>query len=192
MSPDGLEKFQTELVGRGSRPAFQGATKKFRATGQNVPIKIITSGEYPGDGKPKSIRFYESSEHFVVIDGVKTVALPKLIELKLASGISGLARLKDLADVQELIRVRGLMKAWPSNSTPPCVPNTSNSTARLHKPARKTSRRRSATVRHDGRIFYRCLSKRERGPEMVPAFYVDSPSGSRTRLLAVKVPHPNR
>ena len=44
----------------------------------------------------------------VVIDGVKTVDLAKLIELKLASGMTGLARLKDLADVQELIRVKGL------------------------------------------------------------------------------------
>ncbi len=44
----------------------------------------------------------------MVIGGVKTVDLPTLIELKLASGISGLARLKDLADVQELIRVLSL------------------------------------------------------------------------------------
>ncbi len=108
MSPEGLEKFQQELVGRGYRPAFQGATKKFRETRQNVPIEIIVSGEYPGDGKPKSVRFHAPEEHYVVIDGIKTVDLPKLVELKLASGMSGLARLKDLADVQELIRVRQL------------------------------------------------------------------------------------
>jgi len=108
MSPEGLETFRRELVGRGYRPAFQGATKKFRQTDQNLPIKIITSGEYPGDGRPKPVRFPEPGEHSVVIDGVKTVDLAKLIELKLASGMSGLARLKDLADVQELIRVKGL------------------------------------------------------------------------------------
>ncbi|MBV9848582.1 MAG: hypothetical protein JO250_02725 [Armatimonadetes bacterium] len=107
MSAEGLEKFRRELVGRGYRPAFQGATKKFRQTEQNVPIEII-SGEYPGDGRPKPVRFPEPSEHSVIIDGVKTVDLAKLIELKLASGMSGLARLKDLADVQELIRVKGL------------------------------------------------------------------------------------
>ena len=108
LSKEGLETFRKELVGRGYRPAFPGATKKFRETERNVPVEIITSGEYPGDGRPKPVRFHEPSERFVVVDGVKTVDLAKLIELKLASGMSGLARLKDLADVQELIRVKTL------------------------------------------------------------------------------------
>lgn len=108
LTPEGLDTFRNELVGRGYRPAFNGATKKFRETTQNVPIEIITSGEYPGDGKPKSVRFHDPGEHFVVIDGIKTVDLVRLVELKLASGMTGLARLKDLADVQELIRVRQL------------------------------------------------------------------------------------
>lgn len=112
LTPEGLDKFRTALVGRGYRPAFNGATKKFRETTQNVPIEIITSGEYPGDGKPKSVRFHDPGEHFIVIDGIKTVDLRRLVELKLASGMTGLARLKDLADVQELIRVRGLEAAF--------------------------------------------------------------------------------
>jgi hypothetical protein len=36
------------------------------------------------------------------------VTLEKLIELKLASGISASDRLKDLADVQELIKIKQL------------------------------------------------------------------------------------
>ncbi len=36
-----------------------------------------------------------------MIEGVKILNLPKLVELKLASGMSGAARLKDLADVQD-------------------------------------------------------------------------------------------
>jgi hypothetical protein len=52
MSPQGLERFRNELLGRGYRPAFIGATKTFRATERNVPIEVITTGEYPGDGKP--------------------------------------------------------------------------------------------------------------------------------------------
>lgn len=112
LTVEGLEKFRSELVGRGYRPAFNGATRKFRETTQNVPIEIITSGEYPGDGKPKSVQFHDPSEHFVVIDGIRTVDLVHLVELKLASGMTGLARLKDLADVQELIRVRHLDAAF--------------------------------------------------------------------------------
>lgn len=53
-----------------------------------------------------------------MIDGVKTVELPKLIELKLASGMSGLGRLRDLADVQELIRVRHLDESMAARLDP--------------------------------------------------------------------------
>ncbi len=108
LTPDGLAKFRATLVGRGYRPAFEGATKKFRITSRNVPLEIITTGEYPGDGKPKSVVFPEPFAVAESINGVKTITLPKLVELKLASGITGLGRLKDLADVQELIRARNL------------------------------------------------------------------------------------
>ena len=108
MTKEGLKKFTQELIGRGYRPAFEGATKKFRATSQNVPIEVITSGEYPGDGKPKPVVFPDPAESSVEIDGIKTITLEKLVELKLASGMTGVGRLKDLADVQELIKVRGL------------------------------------------------------------------------------------
>lgn len=108
LTKEGLQKFSDELVGRGYRPAFPGATRKFRATAQNVPIEVITAGEYPGDGKPKSVVFPDPSEYASEIDGVKTVSLPKLVELKLASGMTGAGRRKDLADVQELIRILGL------------------------------------------------------------------------------------
>lgn len=108
LSKEGLATFQTEMVGRGYRPAFPGASKKFRETEHNVPIEVITTGEYPGDGKPKPVIFHDPAEHYVVIDGIHTVTLERLIELKLASGMTSPGRLKDLADVQELIRVREL------------------------------------------------------------------------------------
>ena len=108
LAPAGLERFRAELVGRGYRPAFEGARKKFRATAENVPIEIITSGEYPGDGKPKAIVFPDPALVAVEIDGIKTVNLEKLVELKLASGLSATHRLRDLADVQDLIRIIGL------------------------------------------------------------------------------------
>ncbi len=112
MTKEGLQRFTDDLVGRGYRPAFPGATRKFRATAQNVPIEVITAGEYPGDGKPKSVVFPDPSEYSVEIDGVRTMSLPKLVELKLASGMTGAGRRKDLADVQELIRVLGLDAAF--------------------------------------------------------------------------------
>lgn len=108
LSKEGLEKFHEELVGRGYRPAFEGARKKFRSTDRNVPIEIITAGEYPGDGKPKPISFPDPKESRVIINGINTVTLEMLINLKLASGMTDPGRLKDLADVQELIKIKGL------------------------------------------------------------------------------------
>ncbi len=112
MTKEDLQKFRDELIGLGYRPAFEGSTKKFRTSEENVPIEIITTGEYPGDGLPKSVQFPNPNEHFVVIDGVKTVTLEKLIELKLASGLTAPDRLKDLADVQEMIKAKSLNVAF--------------------------------------------------------------------------------
>jgi hypothetical protein len=106
LTKEGLEKFRQELIGLGYRPAFEGSTRRFRTSAENVLIEVITAGEYPGDGLPKPVKFPDPSESFVVIDGVKTVTLEKLIELKLASGMTAPDRLKDLADVQELIKLK--------------------------------------------------------------------------------------
>lgn len=112
LSKQGLEDFREKLVGLGYRPAFKGAKKKFRTTDENIPVEIITSGEFPGDGMPKPVKFPDPAEFAVIIDGVKTVSLDKLIELKLASGMTAGDRLKDLADVQELIKLKGLDEAF--------------------------------------------------------------------------------
>lgn len=111
MTTEGLERFRKSLVGRGYRPAFEGARKKYR-TSENIPLEIITTGEYPGDGKPKPVVFPDPKKFAVVIDGIKTISLEKLIELKLASGLTAPHRLKDLADVQELIKVKHLDKTY--------------------------------------------------------------------------------
>ncbi len=108
MTKEGLENFHQGLIGLGYVPKFQGARKKIRSTRDGVCIEVITSGEYPGDGKPKPVSFPVPATASIEIDGVKVVTLEKLIELKLASGMTAPDRLKDLADVQELIKVRNL------------------------------------------------------------------------------------
>lgn len=118
LTKEGLQKFHDELVGLGYRPAFEGARKKFRTTQENVPLEIITTGEYPGDSKPKPIEFPDPTENYVEIDGVKTVTLEKLIELKLASGMTAPDRLKDLADVQELIKLKNLNEEFAEKLNP--------------------------------------------------------------------------
>ena len=118
LTKEGLEKFRNELVGKGYRPAFEGATKKFRTTEENVTVEIITSGEFPGDGKPKPVVFPNPNENTTEIDGIKTLTLEKLVELKLASGMTAPHRLKDLADVQELIKIKSLSAEFAEKLNP--------------------------------------------------------------------------
>jgi hypothetical protein len=104
VTPEGLSSFAEQLVGKGYRPAFEGARKRFRHTETNVKVEFLTTGEYPGDGKPKPVAFPDPAEVSVVKGGHKVIALPALITMKLASGMTNPDRMKDLSDVQELIR----------------------------------------------------------------------------------------
>ena len=112
LTKEGLERFRQRFVGLGYRlilptsgQAFTGATKTFRETETGVRIDLVTTGDYPGDGLPKPVAFPDPAAKNITteIDGVQVIVLEKLIELKLASGMSASHRLRDLADVQDLI-----------------------------------------------------------------------------------------
>lgn len=118
MTAEGLERFHEELVGLGYAPAFQGAKKRLRSTTDGVSIEVMTTGEYPGDGRPKPVSMPTPADASTEIDGIRFVTLEKLIELKLASGISAPHRLKDLADVQELVKIRKLDADFASKLDP--------------------------------------------------------------------------
>ena len=118
LTPEGLEAFHRELVGLGYIPAFQGAKKRLRSTRDGVTIEVMITGEYPGDGKPKPVSIPEPSTASIEIDGIQVVTFAKLIELKLASGMTASDRLKDLADVQELIKIRRLQPEFAEQVDP--------------------------------------------------------------------------
>lgn len=103
LTPEGLGQFRERLVGRGYIPAFNGATKSFLDAETRVKVETLVTGEYPGDGKPKPVAFPEPKSVSVERDGYQVITLEKLIELKLASGMTAPHRLRDLADVQDLI-----------------------------------------------------------------------------------------
>jgi hypothetical protein len=103
LTPQGLERFHEKLVGTGYIPAFSGARKSFLDAQTRVKVEALISGEYPGDGKPKPVAFPEPESVSVERDGYRVITLEKLIELKLASGMTAPHRLRDLADVQDLI-----------------------------------------------------------------------------------------
>lgn len=101
MTAQGLAKFNERCVGRGYAPAFQGA----QDTETGVRVEIITTGEFPGDGRPKPIAFPDPTVASIDNEGMRVITLEKLIELKLASGMTAPHRLRDLADVQDMIAV---------------------------------------------------------------------------------------
>ncbi|MCH7870452.1 MAG: nucleotidyltransferase family protein [Planctomycetes bacterium] len=103
ITPEGLERVHEKLVGLGYRPAFE-KSRNLRDTRTGVRIELVISGGFPGDGKPKPVAFPDPDTVAVEIDGIRYVNLPTLVELKLASGMSNPGRLRDLADVQELVR----------------------------------------------------------------------------------------
>jgi hypothetical protein len=118
MTRDGLEKFHRELIGLGYAPAFPQSKKRLRATEEGVTIDVMLAGEYPGDGKPKPVSVPDPAAASIEIDGIKFVTLEKLVELKLASGMTAPDRLKDLADVQELIKVLQLQSGFAERLDP--------------------------------------------------------------------------
>ncbi len=100
----GLTAVHQNLEGRGYLPPFRNS-KNLRDTATQVRIEFLVTGRFPGDGKPKPVAFPDPTTEGIEIDGIRYVRLPSLVELKLASGMSAPHRLKDLADVQELVRV---------------------------------------------------------------------------------------
>jgi hypothetical protein len=100
---EGLKVIHEGLDGLGYLPPFAGS-KNLRDTQYGVRVEFLIAGEYPGDGQPKPVAFPDPAQVAVEIKGVRYLSLPALVELKLASGMTNLGRLKDLADVQELIK----------------------------------------------------------------------------------------
>jgi len=106
LTREGLERFKQAHLGRGWVERFPGSNN-LRDTEHGVKIDVLLTGDYPGDGKPKSVSFPSPAVAVRMGDGM-VLAIERMVELKLASGMSNPDRLKDLADVQELIRAARL------------------------------------------------------------------------------------
>jgi len=117
VSATALAAVHKELEGLGYVAPFQGS-KNLRDTSTGVRIEFLVSGQFPGDGKPKPVAFPDPQTAGENIDGISYLNLPALLELKLASGMSAAHRLKDIADVQELIRVLKLPRDFVDRLNP--------------------------------------------------------------------------
>lgn len=99
---DGLARFKENWLGRGYvdlRPGGKGV----RDTENGIKIDFLIEGDYPGDGKPKPVRFPSPAAVADDAGRFRVVKLSKFIELKLASGMTAPHRLQDLADVLRLV-----------------------------------------------------------------------------------------
>ncbi len=103
VTPESLKRIHDEIEGRGFVRPFE-KSKNLRDSETRVRIEFLVKGQYPGTGKPGPVSFPDPRDVTQVLDGLRVVNLPKLMELKLASS-RGVGRRKDLGDAQEMIRV---------------------------------------------------------------------------------------
>jgi hypothetical protein len=118
VSRDGLKIIHARLEGLGYVPAFAGS-KNLRDTEYGVRIEFLIAGDFPGDGKPKPVAFPEPDQASVEIEGLRFLSLPKFVEMKLASGMTGgIHRMKDFTDVVALIETRRLPAEFAEELNP--------------------------------------------------------------------------
>ena len=114
---EGLAKIHEKLEGSGYRPPFAGS-KNLRDTENGVRIEFLIAGEFPGDGKPKPVAFPEPLNAAMERDGVRFLNAASIIELKIASGLTGKGRAKDFGDAQELMILLNLSQDFAEQLSP--------------------------------------------------------------------------
>jgi len=117
VTADGLKQIHEALAGLGYVHVFAGS-KKLRDASTGVQIDFLIVGQYPGDGKPKPVLFPDPSVVSIDIDSVRVSRLETLVELKLASGMTSLSRIKDMGDVVEVIKRLKLPREFSSRLNP--------------------------------------------------------------------------
>ncbi|MBL8879755.1 MAG: nucleotidyltransferase family protein [Phycisphaerales bacterium] len=104
--PEDLARFRSLFVAHDYQ-AVEGRSRRFFDAVRQVTIDILVAGEIAGNAKKQTqVRFPDPSEGRLV-DGLLVPSLARLIELKLVTW-----RLKDWADVIELIRINRLDESF--------------------------------------------------------------------------------
>lgn len=117
LTAHGLAAFKRHHLGKGYADKFSGS-RGFRDTENRVDIDVVITGEFPGDGKPKPIAFPDPAAVGERGARVRVLPLPRFIELEIASGMTAPHRLRDLADILDLIRIRELPRALADDLDP--------------------------------------------------------------------------
>jgi hypothetical protein len=117
LTSEGLRRFKERWLGKGWVERVPGS-RGMRDTENNVKIDVLIAGDYPGDGKPKPVCFPDPATVAIDLGGAATITLPKLIELKLASGMTAPDRPRDLDDVIQLVRANELPRDFGASLDP--------------------------------------------------------------------------
>lgn len=118
-----LRRVHEALVGHGYRLKSAGS-RHLRDEATRVRVGFLVAGEFPGDGKAKPVAFpLPQSTSQRDADGIAFVGLEKLIEMKLASAKTAPQRIKDRADVLELIHLLGLKSDFAAQLNPYVQPD---------------------------------------------------------------------
>jgi hypothetical protein len=117
-SESDLHKIHGRLLGRGYSRKSPGS-RHIREDATRVQFEFRIAGEYPGDGQPKPVALPSPSAVSQRDEsGLPFIDLCTLIELKLASAKSAPQRIKDRADVLEIIHVHGLTSDFAGQLDP--------------------------------------------------------------------------
>ena len=73
---DGLDRFKRDWLGRGYVDVRPGG-KAVRDAANGVRIDFLVEGDYPGDGKPKPVRFPSPATAGVEAGRFRVLALPR-------------------------------------------------------------------------------------------------------------------
>lgn len=106
LTEEGLNRFREGFVGS-TYDQVPGRARRFVDRQNGVTVDILVTGRYPGRGGPGPISFPDPDEASELIEQMKVLTLPQLVQLKLAA-----RRHYDFGDVVLLIRVLNLDESF--------------------------------------------------------------------------------
>lgn len=109
LTPEGFAEFCRRFVPKAYDPT-PGRPRRFLDRRHQITFDILVTGLFPGSGKPGPIAFPDPDEVSEVIQSIRVVKLPTLIQLKLAA-----RRYTDFGDVVNLIRANNLDESFLPN-----------------------------------------------------------------------------
>lgn len=117
VSREGVHTIHERLLGSGY-VLIENGSKRIRDVESGVAVKFLVAGDTSVNRKPNPVALPEPAQVRVCINVIQFVEFPALVEMKLAAGITQPARLKDLADVQEMIKYLQLPRDFSQKLNP--------------------------------------------------------------------------